>query len=350
MGWKGTLRSVQAASRRVERDARRRQRQLEQQQLQLAKMQELERAQYEVAVFENHIAVITSVHKECGELVNWPKLASLAPLGEPMRTSESEERARAASERYKPSMVDKLMGQVNLKRAELARGVERAVEQDESNYQKQLADYRQELHDWEMNRKIAEGVLAGDVNAFIEAIRQLSPLAELGELGSSISFNIDDSDATIIEVTLRVNEESVIPRQSKSLLKTGKLSVKDIPKTQFWTLYQDYVCGAALRVARELFALLPTEMVIVTALGQVLNTQTGHMDEQPILSVAFPRGTVERLNFDLLDPSDSMENFVHNMKFLKTKGFAPVGRLNVADFRHSNVSAESKEIRNERQK
>jgi hypothetical protein len=86
-----------------------------------------------------------------------------------------------------------------------------------------------------------------------------------------------------------------------------------------------------LRVARELFALLPLEAAIVTASANVLNTGTGHIENQPIVSVMIPRKTLAMLNFQTLDPSDSLKNFVHQMDFKKTKGFAPVKKIRPAD-------------------
>jgi hypothetical protein len=341
MGWKGTLRSIEAASRRAERESRRKQRELAQKQLELSRMQGLQDTYLAAAVFENHLNVITSVHKECGEPIDWQAIASMPEPSEPQRLSYNEAKARASAEQYTPSFAERLQRKVEHKRAELAADIEAAKERDDLDYQQRLDQYRQEIHDWQINRKIAEGILVGRADAYMEAIQQLSPSAELGELGSSFGFRIENDDASLIEVTVRVNEDTVIPRQTVTALKSGKISRKDMPKTRFWALYQDYICGAALRIARELFALVPTEMVIVTALGQVLNMQTGHMEEQPILSVAMPRTTIEQLNFDLLDPSDSMQNFVHNMKFYKTKGFVPVDRLNAADFRR--VSGDEEE-------
>ena len=95
-----------------------------------------------------------------------------------------------------------------------------------------------------------------------------------------------------------------------------------MPKSRFFELYQDYVCGAALRVGRELLALLPVDMVLAHGTSEVLNSVTGHIEEATILSVAMPRATMDRLNLSALDPSDSMTNFVHHMDFKKTKGFA----------------------------
>jgi hypothetical protein len=124
--------------------------------------------------------------------------------------------------------------------------------------------------------------------------------------------------------SLFVNNNSVIPKDYKALLKSGKVSVGKLSKTKFFELYQDYVCSAILRVSRELFALLPINMVVVNAIGELLNTSTGYFERKSILSVLIPRDTLERLNFEMLDPSDSMDNFLHKMSFKQTKGFSPI--------------------------
>lgn len=102
--------------------------------------------------------------------------------------------------------------------------------------------------------------------------------------------------------------------------------------TKFYELYQDYVCSGSLRVARELFALFPIEMIIVNAIGNLLNTKTGRMEDTPILSVGIQRETIQNLNLIAVDLSDSMKNFVHRMNFKKSKGFNPVEVLNPSDF------------------
>lgn len=106
--------------------------------------------------------------------------------------------------------------------------------------------------------------------------------------------------------------------------------MKQMPKSRFYELYQDYVCGTALRLANEMLAMLPLAAVIVTAVDQLLNPATGHVEQQPILSLAVPRATMEALNLEGVDPSDAMVNFVHKMKFLKTKGFQPVDRVDAS--------------------
>ena len=87
------------------------------------------------------------------------------------------------------------------------------------------------------------------------------------------------------------------------------------------------MCSCAIRIARDMFALLPLTIVVVHAVDNILNSETGHHEDATILSVVFERDTLNRLNFADIDPSDAMNNFRHNMKFLKTSGFKPVERI-----------------------
>jgi hypothetical protein len=67
----------------------------------------------------------------------------------------------------------------------------------------------------------------------------------------------------------------------------------------------------------------------------MLDTATGHMTDQPILSVLLPRATMESLEFDALDPSDALRNFNHQMDFKKSKGFS---RIEPIEFAGSETS------------
>jgi hypothetical protein len=143
----------------------------------------------------------------------------------------------------------------------------------------------------------------------MDALTECSSLSEISDLGSSIRFKVHSAD--LLECILKVNGHHAIPSETKAITSNGKVSVKAMPKARFHEIYQDYVCGCVLRVAREAFALLPVETVLVTALVDALDSRTGESIEQPVLSVAMPRAVIERLEFDRLDPSDAMDNFIH---------------------------------------
>ncbi len=186
--------------------------------------------------------------------------------------------------------------------------------------------YETRLQEYNDQKELAEQVLTRDPEAMLEVISARNPFTAISGLGSAIDFTIVHGRR--VAADLAVHGESIIPKETVSLLKSGRASVKQMPKAQYYRLYQDYVCSAALRVARELFALLPIEDVVITALDKIVSSKTGHLEEQPILSVLIPRDTIAQLNLDVLDPSDSMQNFLHRMDFRQTTGFRPVERLN----------------------
>jgi hypothetical protein len=104
--------------------------------------------------------------------------------------------------------------------------------------------------------------------------------------------------------------------------------------TRYHELYQDHVCSCMLRVARELFALLPIETLLLTARATIVDPRTGNIGEQPVLSVALPRDGVVKLNFEWLDPSDAIESFYHRGDFKasrKAGAFAPITPITPAD-------------------
>ena len=330
MGWKGSLRSLAAARRRAERKAQWRRRELESQRKQAEKMRKLERAAFEVQAYENHIDVLLSVHRDCSAPWDWEATRSSKPPIRPLPRHTHEEEAQAMLDRLKPGALDTLLGRAESRRAQLVRSVEEAREADETEYREALQVYEQEYADWERTRELAGRVLARKPAAYLDAIRQTDPFSEIGELGSNVQVRAESG--RLIEADLHVQSERVIPSEVKSLLGSGRLSVKKMPRSRFYELYQDYVCGCVLRVARELFALLPIEMVTVHALGNLLNPQTGQMEEQPLLSVAIPQQTLEGLDFESLDPCASMSNFAYRMALRKTKGFKAMESLRPADF------------------
>ena len=93
MGPKGTLRAIQAAERRRQRDAQKRFRELERQAKEQAKLSEIEQARLEVETYENRVEVLQSVYKDQGEPCDWPALATSLPPPCPQKTLYHEQRA-----------------------------------------------------------------------------------------------------------------------------------------------------------------------------------------------------------------------------------------------------------------
>ena len=189
--------------------------------------------------------------------------------------------------------------------------------------------------DWEVIKKgagnnkelvpFAESVLAGNIDSYFKVIAEAGPFDDLLEFGSG--FEVGTDDPSILEIEFKVMSSEVIPQNKLSLKANGDLVEKPFTKSEYYELVQDYVASTILRVARDSFALLPIQKVLIHAVDSQLNTATGNEDEITIVSVKIKRDALMTINFERIDPSDCLGGFEINEKFKKTAGFAPVDRL-----------------------
>jgi hypothetical protein len=317
MGWRGTLRSVGAAMRAAERDAQRRHKAA-------MKAQMIADAEDAVNDWENYIDDLLSVHVNLADEINWSQLAAAPKPEEPARASLHETKAKVALERYKPGFIDKMFGQAEKRRASLQEALAKAPEKDEEAYQSALIEHQTALADWHSETDLARKLIAGETEAIRQVIEEFQSLSNESLIGRTINFRIEGDR---IHAIVQVHTDEIIPSMRRKQLASGKLSESKMPVGQFNELYQDYVCSVALKVAGDLFRILPQTEVFVTCESEMLDTVTGHKQPTPILSVQFVQETFMRLDLAGIDPSDSMRNFNHNMRFAKTKGFAPVEAL-----------------------
>ena len=318
MGWRGTLRSVNAAINAAERDAQRRRKAAE-------KAQMIADAEDAVSAWEQHIEDITSIHVGEAERMDWHEIANKPAPEKPVLLTSHQDTAAANLAKFKPSVFHIFQGGSEKKRQKLEVAVEQAPALDEKDFESTTAKYENDLKEWEEDTQLARRLLSGDAAAMKEVIGEFQSLDENGLIGSYIQFHISDG---IIHACPQVHpSEEIVPNFRRKQLASGKLSESKMPAGQFNEIYQDYVASVALKVAAEVFRLLPVEEVYVTCLNNMLNTKTGHKELMPILSVQFVRKSFDELNLSNIDPSDSLANFNHAMKFQKTKGLQPIEPL-----------------------
>lgn len=171
----------------------------------------------------------------------------------------------------------------------------------------------------------AQSVLAGDIDAYFRVIEQVGPFDDLLEYGSGFEVGTDDSK--IMEIEFQVKSGDIIPTQYPDMKASGEIVMKDFSKSAYFELVQDYVSSTMLRVARDTFALLPVQTVIIHAVDKILNPATGNDEEVTIASAKIKRDAMATLNFERIDPSDCLESFESNVKFKKTTGYSPVDRV-----------------------
>jgi hypothetical protein len=369
MGWKGTTRSIVAVVRayerqqsRIQRDqereAIRTQKELARQEKEYARLSELEQAAFEVKQHENYIDRLLSIHKDCCDEYNWIELEKTQPPTQPnfrkkpelkeiSDIHDGEKYYQNFIDTYQPNFFEKLFGADRRKikkwlkllentRIEDADKTLNAKEQAKKDFASDFENWKKECEQLKTKYEndyeeyvglinLAKSINQGDLSSYAHIIEEVDPFNEISDFGSEVEFTI--CSKTKVKASIQIHNDTVIPKQSKSLLKSGKLSIKDMPIGKFNEIYQDYVCSVSIRVARDIFSVIPVGEIIVTAKGNCLNKSNGKIENMPLLSVLFIRDTMNNINFGAIDPSDTMKNFKCNMSFKKSQGMDSVKEL-----------------------
>jgi hypothetical protein len=329
MTLRGTFRTLAATSRRIEREQHRKHRALVERQKHALKLAAAQRAELEVAAYENAIDLITSVHRDCSDVWDWNGVKSIPAPVPPKYSDHLETTQRQREQLHQPGILDKMFGRADAKATAAERAISQAKAADQNRYDAALKEYEGKLEEWRTLQRIAAGIVANEFLAFREALDELNPIGEIKEVGRQVRLSFSRAKA---EATVSLYGPERIPREIKSLLKSGSVSAKPASDGLTNQTYQTHVCSCVLRVARELFAVLPFQTVLVHGVVELLNPQTGHKEPHTIISVLLPRSTFSTLDFERIDPVYCMRNFVHRIEFSKLRGFSSVSPINPHDY------------------
>jgi len=296
-------------------------RELERYQAQVARLNAMQAAQSAVLTYENHIRSLVSLHTEQLHSWNWSGIASSRPALEPVQEERRGQAAQAELNRYRPGFLDRALHRSEEKRRDLEGQLDEARRLDQEGYAEAVRKHAEGRQLWEARVALARRLINHEPTAYLDALKELGRFDQL-PAGRRINIAVDDQ--ANVAVTVLLHGEDIVPFKELRALKRGGLSQKDMPRIRFYSIYQDYVCSAVLRVAREIFGLLPVEAVLTHAVVERVNQRTGHLEEQTILSCFVLRETLDRLNLGSVDPSEALRNFVHRMDFKGTGGFAAI--------------------------
>jgi hypothetical protein len=328
MGWKGALRSYQASARRHARDQQRKARAHLREVKEELRRKEHELSENAVARYELQVSLLTELHRECGDPIDWTEVARAAhpKLPEPVTT-----RTRAAEQTlaaYRPGLAARVFGGAKKKAALLEANIEAARTEDARETEANNAKHDQDCRDVEEGRRVAEGILRGDTSSYVEVLNETEAFKD--DIGKTIDVHVPRADLVVIHLGLPP-KDAVVPAEELHLTKSGKLSSKPMPKTRGFQLYQHYVCCTAVRVAREVFAALPVKWVLATVRVDMLDESTGHTKSMPVLSLIAPRQTVDGFNHATVDAVEAMKHFLHRMDYKNTSGLASVVGFTIED-------------------
>lgn len=325
-------RSFAAVSRAQDRLARAEAREQMQKAKERARLTGLEQARLDVEAYEDRIDFLTEIHKEYSESIEWHHIAAIPEPCPPQRQSTHEVRAQKALDDYMPSFWHRLFKREQSVRDRLEKNVQSGRLADDVQHQEALRKFDADRQEWESKSELARRIIARDPEAMHAALDHFKSLyTGIGPLGGSLKVGISN-DGNSVEVELTLDPTQAVPSEVRTLLASGKCSVKKMPKSRGFELQQSFVCGCVLRIARETLGLLPVDIAFVNVKSKALSTATGRVDHDVILSVAIDRETLFGVRLQKVDAPDCMRNFVCRMDFNKSRGFSKVEPIERSTF------------------
>ena len=152
---------------------------------------------------------------------------------------------------------------------QLWQATDETVDWTEALVREQPADGTADRERWQFYHQQAAAVLSGDTSAYCAVLRKADPLGDLRPYARAFVVSAPDAD------TLRC---TVTPEPAL-------LQGEDAARRR-------YLCGLALRIARDLMALLPVCQVAVLCPGEPV----------PLLEATYAREALQDLRFGLIDP------------------------------------------------
>lgn len=143
-----------------------------------------------------------------------------------------------------------------------------------------------------------------------------------------VSYQITENGREVwLDVDLPEIEH--FPRKLASVAASGKrLSIKDKPAKQLQLEYATHIHGIAFRLAGTIFATLPTaDTAIISGFSQRLDSSTGKLNDDYLLSVRIHREKYSEIDFESLDkvnPIDAMGAFEIRRKLTSTGLFKAI--------------------------
>jgi len=277
---------------------------------------QLEDAVSEVAMFNQHLHLIQSVHTIPTPKVNWESMAMEPAPAMPTVRFDHKVKAMEALDDYKPNWLDMLLGNKSKLHA-LTKNVERAAEQDIEDYKTEFVHWVQNYSYWAKKNQLSKGVLNNDSEAKLTALSeaQQNPINASVVDTKLINHNFNTyKNGHLLEINIQVNKDNVIPKERKVLCQ-GEVKLESLSIPESNTLYREYVCSCVLKCAQDSFNVLPESSVVIN----VEQVSAGQSNET-ILSCHIEKGLLEFLLIEDDKPSEILEFFVHLEDFNPHRG------------------------------
>ncbi len=281
-----------------------------------------DRLKCELAMYQSYVGLMVTIHQDCGNAMDWKAMAVAPEPSVVPPTQRREGEARQALAAHQPGLLSRLLGRAEKKDQLLRYALDEALRNDARENAQAATEYKKRSEAWALEKSTALGVLAKSPESYPKALELADPFIELREFRMRISYPTVAADVMTVDCV--IEDLELVPNSFLEMMPSGYVNSTAIELDLYWGLHRKFACSCALRVAREVFNLLPLERVIVNIRDNKFDPETRVISYPIIFSVLFVRDLIVNVDFSDLDATYAVKAFDHRMTFNTTRGFKPV--------------------------
>lgn len=122
-------------------------------------------------------------------------------------------------------------------------------------------------------------------------------------------------------------QDEVVPLGADYINKRGGVSTKKLGKQKRNEIYKNFSCSSAVKISRDILAMLPVDKVYLSMNQSGIDPATGLMGVNSIISVVFRRQDFLNKNFESIDCFFFLSSLRSNINYSDRMGFRKVDRL-----------------------
>lgn len=308
-------RGVSRTLRAMERDAQRAARRQFQHEKAMARQAMLDAAADAAEAYEELLEMLTGAHRRAFARIDWTATANAPPPADPAPNDVREQKATRALQAYRPGLFARTFGLAEGQRLKLQHAIAEACREDADDFAARCEA---------ANARRKQIAFAQQVSR-LEAGALALAVDEHAELGTSPVEGVHmlAVEGRLIAVINGLEIEDM-PRQSITLLQSGKASQKPLSATKISEIHRDNVCSAAIHIAAEFLRVLPIDAVEVLVEVDLLDRASGHITPQPVLYARVTAQALAASNLILADPAPLIERLGGSFDWNRKDGLRPI--------------------------
>lgn len=170
-------------------------------------------------------------------------------------------------------------------------------------------------------KEIYQQLRAGDDGTLMMVIKSQQTLARIHKLARGLGFTVDNG---LVHAILALHNQSIVPDFHLKYMPSGKLTEVKMPREKSLKLYRAYASSAVLKVASDLFRLVPVSNLVVTAIAPCSVADSEYDEDWPVLSANLMREPVMQMDMSHVEPVAALKAFQHSERFHPMHGFGRI--------------------------